>query len=86
MGDQIQSSVQNVEKEVTSVTSGLAESTQDAWEGFGESPAPGAEGYRRGLHINAPEPTWSEEQEQRRIRQKVRGRLRKRYHSKVTRD
>ena len=86
VGDQIQSGVQNVEKEVTSVTSDLSSSTQDAWEGFGEDATATTTGYRKGLHIHAAELTWSEEQEQRRIRQKLRNRLRKRYHTKVTRD
>ena len=86
VGDQIQSSVQNVEKEVTSVTSDLSSTTHDAWEGFGEDATATTTGYRKGLHIHAAEPTWSEEQEQRRIRQKLRNRLRKRYHTKVTRD
>ncbi|MEY3981247.1 MAG: Sec-independent protein translocase protein TatB [Pseudomonadota bacterium] len=86
VGDQIQSSVQNVEKEVTGVASSISQSADDAWEGFGEDATSVSTGYRKGLHINAPEPTWSEEQEQRRVREKVRNRLRKRYLTKVDRD
>lgn len=86
VGDQIQTGVQNVEKEVSSVTSDLSE-TANAWEGYGDPVTePGAVTRQFGTHINAPEPSWSEQQEQRRIREKVRGRLRKRFHVKRPRD
>lgn len=86
VGDQIQAGVQNVEKEVSSVTSELSE-TANAWEGYGDPVTePGALTRQFGAHINAPEPSWSEQQEQRRIREKVRGRLRKRFHVKRPRD
>lgn len=86
VGDQIQTGVQNVEKEVSSVTSELSE-TANAWEGYGDPVTePGAVTRQFGTHITAPEPSWSEQQEQRRIREKVRGRLRKRFHVKRPRD
>jgi sec-independent protein translocase protein TatB len=93
VGEQIQSGVQSVEKEVSGVTSdlsasvgpGLTGGTGDVWEGFGEDAAkPALE--RRGLHINAPEPSWSEQAEQRRIRERLRNRLRKRFMQKRPRD
>ena len=83
-GEQIQAGVQNVEKEVGSVTSSISEAATDAWEGVGteltEPPL-----SRRGLHINAPEPSWSEQADQRRIRERLRNRMRKRYHTKKVR-
>ncbi len=84
VGEQIQAGVQNVEKEVSSVTGSITESTSDAWEGSGSEvtePTPS----RRGLHIHAPEPSWSEQADQRRIRERLRNRLRKRYHIKRAR-
>ncbi|MFN4998478.1 MAG: Sec-independent protein translocase protein TatB [Betaproteobacteria bacterium] len=86
VGQQIQSGVQRVESEVGAVTSDLSQ-TADAWEGFGEPAAASSPLTRQfGTHIHAPEPSWSEQQEQRRIRERVRGRLRKRFHVKLPRD
>lgn len=86
VGDQIQAGVQSVEKEVGAVTSELS-STTNAWEGYSDPATEPAVLTRQfGTHIGAPEPSWSEQQEQRRIREKVRGRLRKRFHVKRPRD
>ena len=80
MGDEIQSSVQNVEKEVSGVTSSMSDSVNSAWEGLESSEdSPSTSLSRRGWNINAPEPSWSEQMEQRRVRDKVRNRMRKRF-------
>ena len=80
MGDELQSSVQNVEKEVSSVTSSVSDSVNSAWEDLepSDSTTPPVLS-RRGWNINAPEPSWSEQMEQRRVRDKVRNRMRKRF-------
>ena len=84
VGQEIQAGVQRVETEVNAVTSDLSQTT-DAWEGF-ESSESTPVSRQFGTHIHAPEPSWSEQQEQRRIRERVRGRLRKRFHVKRPRD
>ncbi|MBU3719972.1 MAG: twin-arginine translocase subunit TatB [Burkholderiaceae bacterium] len=84
VGQEIQAGVQRVETEVSAVTSDLSQTT-DAWEGF-ESSESTPVSRQFGTHIHAPEPSWSEQQEQRRIRERVRGRLRKRFHVKRPRD
>jgi sec-independent protein translocase protein TatB len=83
MGEEIQSSVQNVEKEVGSVTSSVSDSVNSAWESF-ETASEGSTPTlsRRGWNINAPEPSWSEQMEQRRVRDKLRNRMRKRFMQK----
>jgi sec-independent protein translocase protein TatB len=87
MGEEIQSSVQNVEKEVGSVTSSVSDSVNSAWESF-DSPSDASTSTpsRRGWNINAPEPSWSEQMEQRRVRDKLRGRMRKRFLQKRVLD
>jgi sec-independent protein translocase protein TatB len=85
MGQELQSSVQSVEQEVSGVASSLSSTTNDSWEGFGEeltTPQP----TRRGTHISLPEPSWSEQAYQRRVRERVRNRLRKRFMQKRPRD
>lgn len=85
VGDEIKTGVQSVEKEVSSVASDLSSATSGAFEDFGEPPgAPSSKTF--GFNINAPEPSWSEKIEQRRVRDKVRNRLRKRFHTKLARD
>jgi sec-independent protein translocase protein TatB len=84
VGQEIQAGVQRVETEVSAVTSDLSQTT-DAWEGF-ESSESTPVSRQFGTYIHAPEPSWSEQQEQRRIRERVRGRLRKRFHVKRPRD
>jgi sec-independent protein translocase protein TatB len=88
VGEQIQSGVQSVEREVSSVTSDLGSATTDAWEGFDNDlkPPDGGTSYRGGGFISAPEPSWTEQNEQRRINSRVRNRLRKRYLTKRPRD
>ncbi len=84
VGDQIQQGVANVEREVSSVGASLSTNTQDDWGDFGEplsEPPPS----NFGLHINAPEPSWSERADQRRIRERLRSRMRKRYLTKRSR-
>ncbi len=84
VGDQIQQGVANVEREVSSVGASLNTSAQDDWSDFGEplsEPPPS----NFGLHINAPEPSWSERADQRRIRERLRSRMRKRYLTKRSR-
>ena len=84
VGQEIQAGVQRVETEVSAVTSDLSQTT-DAWEGF-ESSESTPVSRQFGTNIHAPEPSWSEQKEQRRIRERVRGRLRKRFHVKRPRD
>jgi sec-independent protein translocase protein TatB len=89
MGEEIQSSVQNVEKEVSSVTSSVSDSVNTAWESFdspSDTSASASSSSRRGWNINAPEPSWSEQMEQRRVRDKLRGRMRKRFLQKRVLD
>jgi sec-independent protein translocase protein TatB len=88
VGEQIQSGVQNVEREVTGVTSSLSNNTGDVWEGFDDDlkTPDGVASYRGGGYISAPEPSWTEQNEQRRISSRVRNRLRKRYLTKRPRD
>lgn len=83
MGEELQSSVQNVEKEVGSVTSSVSDSVNNVWESF-ETASEGSTPTlsRRGWNINAPEPSWSEQMEQRRVRDKLRNRMRKRFMQK----
>jgi sec-independent protein translocase protein TatB len=81
MGEEIQSSVQSVEKEVGSVTASVSDSVNSAWEDF-DSPSDTPALSRRGWNINAPEPSWSEQMEQRRVRDKLRNRMRKRFMQK----
>ena len=86
MGDQIQASVKNVENEVNTVTSDISATASDSFEGYAQEVPPPDTPNRFGLHINAPEPSWSEQMEQRRIRDKLRGRMRKRFLRKRSRD
>ena len=84
VGDQIQQGVANVEREVSGIGASLNSTNQDDWGDFGEplsEPPPAT----FGLHINAPEPTWSERADQRRIRERLRSRMRKRYLTKRSR-
>jgi sec-independent protein translocase protein TatB len=84
VGDQIQEGVANVEREVSGIGASINSNTQDAWGDFGEplaEPPP----TNFGLHINAPEPSWSERADQRRIRERLRSRMRKRYLTKRSR-
>lgn len=85
VGEEIKSGVQAVEKEVGTVTSDLSSATAGAFEDFGEPPGTASD-KTFGLYINAPEPSWSEKIEHRRVRERVRNRLRRRYHTKVVRD
>ena len=74
---------------VLRVTSGITSATNDVWEGFDDDlkePQASGASYRGGGYISAPEPSWTEQNEQRRIRSKVRNRLRKRFHTKRPRD
>jgi sec-independent protein translocase protein TatB len=83
MGEEIQSTVQGVEKEVSGVASSMTDSVNSAWEGVEDSPESSAQATsRRGWNINAPEPSWSEQMEQRRVRDKLRNRMRKRFMQK----
>jgi sec-independent protein translocase protein TatB len=79
IGQSIQSSVSSVEQEVQGVTQGLA-------DGLG-SDADFASPFdrRAGLFMGAPERTWSEEQNDQRVRDRVRNRLRRRYLTKKPR-
>lgn len=87
MGEEIQSTVQNVEKEVGGVTSSLSDSVNSAWEDLDSDSNTSAPVLsRRGWSINVPEPSWSEQMEQRRVRDKLRNRMRKRFMQKVVRD
>lgn len=80
MGEEIQSTVQNVEKEVGEVTTSFSDSVNSTWEGLDSSKDASASALsRRGWNINAPEPSWSEQMEQRRVRDKLRNRMRKRF-------
>lgn len=80
MGDEIQSTVQNVEKEVGDATSSFSDSVNSTWEGLDSSNDTSTSTLsRRGWSINAPEPSWSEQMEQRRVRDKLRNRMRKRF-------
>lgn len=85
VGQEIQSGVQNIEKQVSDVTGELSQSTTDAWEGFGEELTEPPLS-RRGTHIALPEPTWSEQNAQRRVRERLRGRMRKRFMTKIPKD
>ena len=85
VGAELQSSVQGVEQEVSSVASILSSNTNDSWEGFGEE-LTSPQSSRRGTHISLPEPSWSEQAYQRRVRERVRNRLRKRFMQKRPRD
>jgi sec-independent protein translocase protein TatB len=84
MGDQIQSGVESVGQEFSGIGSTVASAADDNWSGFGDELTTPLE--RRGLHINAPEPSWSEQAEQRRIRERLRTRMRKRFLKKRPRD
>lgn len=85
VGDTIQSGVQNLQEEVGGVAQGLSQSASQDWSGFGEElTEPGSQKF--GTHILLPEPSWSEANDQRRIRNRVRNRLRKRFHTKIPRD
>lgn len=90
VGDQIQSGVQSVEKEVSGVTSGVTEgvssATGDLWEGSGDTGSSAASVARFGTHISLPEPSWTEQNSQRRIRERLRGRMRRRFMIKVAKD
>lgn len=80
MGDEIQSTVQNVEKEVGDATASFSDSVNSTWEGLDSSNETSTSTLsRRGWNINAPEPSWSEQMEQRRVRDKLRNRMRKRF-------
>lgn len=80
MGEEIQSSVESVEKEVGGVTSTVSDSVNAAWEDLESSDDTASSSpSRRGWNINAPEPSWSEQMEQRRVRDKLRNRMRKRF-------
>lgn len=90
VGDQIQSGVQSVEKEVSGVTSdvtaGVSSATGDLWEGSGDTGSPAASVARFGTHIRLPELSWTEQNSQRRIRERLRGRMRRRFMTKVAKD
>jgi sec-independent protein translocase protein TatB len=87
MGEEIQSTVQNVEKEVSEVTSSMSDSMNSAWEDLDSGATSSAPVLtRRGWNINAPEPSWTDQMEQRRVRDKLRNRMRKRFMQKVVRD
>jgi sec-independent protein translocase protein TatB len=86
VGQEIQSGFQNVGQEISGVTQSLSDSVGSSWDGFGDELTTPAESTRRGTHINLPEPSWSEQAEQRRIRERLRNRLRKRFMKKRPRD
>ena len=79
IGQSIQSGVSSVEQEVQGVTQGLADGVS--------SDADFASPFdrRAGLFIGAPERTWSEEQNDQRVRDRIRNRLRRRYLTKKPR-
>jgi sec-independent protein translocase protein TatB len=85
VGESLQSSVQNVEQEVAGVTQTVAGALDDPFDQIGQSLNLG-EPARRGTHISLPEPSWTEQMHQRRVRDRVRNRLRKRFHQKRPRD
>jgi sec-independent protein translocase protein TatB len=84
MGSEIQSGVESVGQEFSGIGSSVSSAVDDNWSGFGDELTKPLE--RRGLHINAPEPSWSEQAEQRRIRERLRNRLRRRFLQKRPRD
>ena len=79
IGQSIQSGVSSVEQEVQGVTQGLSDDVNQGSD-F-SSPFD----RRAGLFIGAPERTWSEEQNDQRVRDRIRNRLRKRYLTKKRR-
>lgn len=86
VGQEIQSGFQNVGQEVSGVTQSLSDSVGSSWDSFGDELTTPGESPRRGTHIRLPEPSWSEQAEQRRIRERLRNRLRKRFMKKRPRD
>jgi sec-independent protein translocase protein TatB len=87
MGEEIQSTVQNVEQEVGSVTASVSDSVNASWDGFESDDASTTTSLtRRGWNINSPEPSWSDLMEQRRVRDKLRNRMRKRFMQKRVHD
>ncbi len=77
VGDQIQSGMQSVEKEVGGVTQNFEDFGNDV---FTLTPE------KRGTHISLPEPSWTEQMAQRRVREKLRNRMRRRFLKKRPRD
>lgn len=87
MGEEIQSTVQNVEQEVGSLTASVSDSVNASWDGFESDDASTTTSLtRRGWNINSPEPSWSDLMEQRRVRDKLRNRMRKRFMQKRVHD
>jgi sec-independent protein translocase protein TatB len=81
MGASLQSSMQGVEKEVSSVAESVS-STVGEWS---DDELSSAFDRRSGYFMNAPERSWTDEQADQRVRDKLRARLRKRYHVKRAR-
>ena len=81
MGASLQSSMQGVEKEVSSVAESVS-STVGEWS---DDELSSAFDRRSGYFMSAPERSWTDEQADQRVRDKLRARLRKRYHVKRAR-
>jgi sec-independent protein translocase protein TatB len=81
LGQNIQSSVEDAQREMD----GIASSIEDGLSGTDKDDLGAATGRRFGQYISAPERTWTQEREDERIADKLRSRMRKRYLKKQPR-